>query len=94
MPSTTVPIRLNERELAMLDAMRNSPTLGHLNRSEWIRRMIVAEHNRRLGKTAPGPSQYQSELRNGRPRRTEGKGIGQVLAERADLEEARQNEAA
>ncbi len=68
MPSHTVPVRLSESELAMLDACLRSEESGKLNRSELIRLLIHREHARRTtGKSATPIARVSTDNRRGRP---------------------------
>ena len=64
--SHVLTIRLRDDEIATLDKLRDSNLLGHLNRTEYIRYLIISEHQRRQNKGRARPGQYSSELRNGR----------------------------
>lgn len=67
--STVISLRLRFDELAILDAMRDSQGLGHMGRTEYIRRMILVEHHRRKGLPTPAVASYDSTARNGRPKK-------------------------
>jgi len=68
MKSKPVMVRMNEAELAALDTLRNSETLGEMNRSEYIRRMILTEIRRRQHKGPAPESSFATEHRTGRPK--------------------------
>lgn len=68
MDSKVITVRLRSAEIEVLDELRNSETVGHLNRTEYIRYLLISEHKRRLDGHRATPWQYSSELRNGRPK--------------------------
>jgi len=76
--STVISLRLRFDELTILDAMRDSAGLGHMSRTEFVRRMILVEHNRRKGLPTPSVASYDSTARNGRPKKE--KGIKPMMA--------------
>lgn len=67
--STVITLRLRFDELAILDALRDSAGLGHMGRTEYVRRMILVEHHRRKGLPTPSVASYDSTARNGRPKK-------------------------
>jgi len=53
----------------MLEAVKKSDRRGDLSASELFRLLLHREYNRRQGIDKPSPSAYQTDFRNGRPRK-------------------------
>jgi uncharacterized protein involved in high-affinity Fe2+ transport len=62
MKSKTLTVRLRPEELAILDKLRNG-----YNRGEYLRYLVISEHQRRHGQGRARPNQFMSDMRNGRP---------------------------
>jgi len=67
MKSTLIALRLRDTELKALDDLRQSESLGDMNRSEYIRRMILTEARRRKHQGPTPENHYATEHRTGRP---------------------------
>lgn len=64
MTSTVIQIRLRPDELACLDKLRSG-----YNRSEYLRYLLVAEHDRRSSGRRPNMNRFMSDMRHGRPKK-------------------------
>jgi hypothetical protein len=58
-----LPIRLTDKEFAMLDEILSSDKCESENRSEWIRLLIHREWNKRKGLGVPKSQDYQTSFR-------------------------------
>lgn len=67
MKSNIVCIRLTQEELEWLDRYVNSANGGYESRSEWFRRHLHHEHDKRCHATTKAKD-YQSIFRIGRPK--------------------------
>lgn len=69
MSSNIITVRLNTDEVNMLDFCRLSDIRGDVCRGELFRLLLRREYNRRKALGAPTPSDYQTDFRQGRPRK-------------------------
>lgn len=68
MKATIVTIRLQPREVEMLDRVRISKDEGERNRSEILRLLLHREYGRRTnGRSVVAGNAIASDMRNGRP---------------------------
>lgn len=69
MASKIIGVRLNEQEQEMLAKISESGIRGDLSSSSMLRLLIHREYNRRLGLPKPEARDFDTDFRNGRPRK-------------------------